>query len=84
MGVGMGVGMSVKGDGSGSQATTSPMIHPLEKTFSKSLPTLLGAFHSVPPGMVAPSAFRPLFPRPLHPLALQHHALARPHPTWLP
>ncbi|KAG7158727.1 Ventral anterior homeobox 1-like [Homarus americanus] len=57
--------------------------HPLEKTFSKSLPTLLGSFHSVPPS-VPPSAFRPLFPRPLHPLALQHHALARPHPTWLP
>ncbi|XP_053629326.1 ventral anterior homeobox 1b-like [Cherax quadricarinatus] len=57
--------------------------HPLEKTFSKSLPTLLGSFHSVPPG-VAPSAFRPIFPRPLHPLALQHHVLSRPHPAWLP
>ncbi|XP_071550664.1 uncharacterized protein [Panulirus ornatus] len=60
-----------------------PFTHPLEKTFSKSLPTLLGSFHSVTPS-VPPSAFRPLFPRPLHPLTLQHHALSRPHPTWLP
>ncbi|KAK4310891.1 hypothetical protein Pmani_017571 [Petrolisthes manimaculis] len=55
----------------------------LESTFSKTLPTLLGSFHSVPPSF-PPSAFRPLLPRPLHPLALQHHALGRPHPTWLP
>lgn len=59
--------------------------HTLEKSISRSLPTLLGTFHSLTPG-VTPSAFRPLFPRPLHhhPLALQHHTLARPHPAWLP
>ncbi|ROT65308.1 putative ventral anterior homeobox 2b-like [Penaeus vannamei] len=62
----------------GSQAAQA-----LEMSFSKSLPTLLGSFHSVTPS-VPPSAFRPLLPRPLHPLALQHPALPRPHSAWLP
>ncbi|XP_045131777.1 ventral anterior homeobox 2-like isoform X2 [Portunus trituberculatus] len=81
-----------------SQAPTHPATHAhmathtnaLDKSLSKTLPTLLGTFHSLTPG-VSPSAFRPLFPRALHhhhhhhhPLALQHHTLARPHPAWLP
>ncbi|XP_042881094.1 ventral anterior homeobox 1b-like [Penaeus japonicus] len=76
----MGVGGTMGGGKSdlGSQAAQA-----LEMSFSKSLPTLLGSFHSVTPS-VPPSAFRPLLPRPLHPLALQHPALPRPHSAWLP
>ncbi|XP_068230858.1 ventral anterior homeobox 2-like [Palaemon carinicauda] len=67
-----------------TKAGLTSAAHALEMSFSKSIPSFLGSFHSVPPS-VAPSAFRPLFQRQLHhPLALQHHALARPHPTWLP
>ena len=38
--------------------------------------SILGAFHSVPPAM---SAFRPLVPRPMHPL---HPLSSRPYPGW--
>nr|XP_045602165.1 ventral anterior homeobox 2-like [Procambarus clarkii] len=70
--------------GSGKFDVGTYGAYPLERSFTKSLPTLLGSFHSVPPTTLAPSAFRPLFPRQLHPLALQPNAFSRPHPAWLP
>ncbi|XP_066943408.1 ventral anterior homeobox 1b-like [Macrobrachium rosenbergii] len=80
----LGVGSMGGPMGGMTKAGLTSAAHALEMSFSKSIPSFLGSFHSVPPS-VAPSAFRPLFQRPLHhPLALQHHALARPHPTWLP
>ncbi|XP_064101040.1 ventral anterior homeobox 1a-like [Macrobrachium nipponense] len=80
----LGVGSMGGPMGGMTKAGLTSAAHALEMSFSKSIPSFLGSFHSVPPS-VAPSAFRPLFQRPLHhPLALQHHAMARPHPTWLP
>ena len=43
--------------------------------------TLLGTFHSVAPAAAAMSAFRPLVPRPMHPINPFGN---RPYPGWFP